>query len=195
MKVLSSYIALDLEFNQANGIEEIIQLSAVKMINHEEVEQFDTYVYTDTPLQSFINGLTGITADKVATAPEISQVIASFADFVGDLPLIGYNAQKSDLPLLLEEGLDLTSHYQVDVYDEAFERRSTDLNGIINLKLTSVADFLAIKGRGHNSLEDARMTAKVYEAFLELDANKAYLSQQEQVTTDNPFAALGGFWE
>ncbi|MGT2667254.1 3'-5' exonuclease [Streptococcus rifensis] len=195
MKDLSSYIALDLEFNQANGIEEIIQLSAVKMIDHKEVDQFDSYVYTDTPLQSFINGLTGITADKVATAPKISEVMASFADFVGDLPLIGYNAQKSDLPLLLKEGLDLTGHYQVDLYDEASERRSTDLNGIINLKLTSVADFLGIKGRGHNSLEDARMTAQVYEAFLELDANKAYLAQQEQVTTDNPFAALGSLWE
>lgn len=79
------------------------------------------------------------------------------------------------------------------MYDEVFERRSSDLNGIANLKLTSVAAFLGISGKGHDSLEDARMTARVYEAFLELDDNKQLLNQQEKVTGDNPFAALGNF--
>ncbi|HEQ0654590.1 TPA: 3'-5' exonuclease, partial [Streptococcus pyogenes] len=32
-------------------------------------------------------------------------------------------------------------------------------------------------------------------SFLETDTNKAYLSQQEEVTTDNPFAALGDFFD
>ncbi len=38
---------------------------------HEEVDQFDSFVYSDVPLQSFINGLTGITADKIAKAPKL----------------------------------------------------------------------------------------------------------------------------
>ncbi|MBM9833923.1 3'-5' exonuclease, partial [Enterococcus faecalis] len=87
---------------------------------------------------------------------------------------------KSDLPLLAENDLDLTELYKVDLYDEAYERRSSDLNGIANLKLTSVADFLGISGHGHNSLEDARMTALVYEKFMEFDENKSYLTQQEE---------------
>lgn len=121
--------------------------------------------------------------------------MTAFKDFVGELPLIGYNAQKSDLPILAENGLDLRDQYQIDLFDEAYDRRSADLNGIANLRLQTVATFLGIKGRGHNSLEDARMTAGIYEAFLETDTNKAYLSQQEEVTTDNPFAALGGFFD
>ena len=64
------------------------------------------------------------------------------------------------------------------------------MNGIVNLKLTSVADFFGIKGHGHNSLEDARMTAQIYEKFLELDENAKLLEQQEEVS-NNPFAALG----
>jgi len=95
---------------------------------------------------------------------------------------------------LLKNELDLTELYKVDLYDEAFERRSTDLNGIANLKLTSVAEFLGISGHGHNSLEDARMTALVYEKFMEFDENKSYLNQQEEEHGDNPFAALGGFF-
>lgn len=39
------------------------------------------------------------------------------------------------------------------------------------------------------------MTALVYEKFLELDENKSYLDQQEEVVSDNPFAALGGLFE
>ncbi|MBM7642517.1 3'-5' exonuclease [Streptococcus loxodontisalivarius] len=195
MEVLEEYIAFDLEFNTVDGISHIIQISAVKFVDHQEVASFDSYVYSSVPLQSFINGLTGITAEKIANAPQLDTVLTDFKAFVGETALLGYNAIKSDLPLLIENGLDLTEQYAIDIYDESFERRSTDLNGIVNLKLTSVADFLDIKGKGHNSLEDARMTARVYEKFLEFDDNKSYLTQQEETHGDNPFAALGGFFD
>ena len=190
MENLETYIAFDLEFNTVDGVSHIIQVSAVKMDQHKEVGQFDSFVYSDVPLQSFINGLTGITADKIAKAPKLESVLADFKSFVGDSPLIGYNALKSDLPILSENGLDLEEQYALDVFDEAFDRRASDLNGIVNLKLTSVADFFGIKGHGHNSLEDARMTAQIYEKFLELDENAKLLEQQEEVS-NNPFAALG----
>ena len=190
MENLETYIAFDLEFNTVDGVSHIIQVSAVKMDQLKEVGQFDSFVYSDVPLQSFINGLTGITADKIAKAPMLESVLTDFKSFVGDTPLIGYNALKSDLPILSENGLDLEEQYALDVFDEAFDRRATDLNGIVNLKLTSVADFFGIKGHGHNSLEDARMTAQIYEKFLELDENAKLLEQQEEVS-NNPFAALG----
>ena len=196
MENLETYIAFDLEFNTVDGISHIIQVSAVKLNQHEEVGQFDSFVYSDVPLQSFINGLTGITADKIAKAPMLESVLTDFKSFVGDTPLIGYNALKSDLPILSENGLDLEEQYALDVFDEAFDRRATDLNGIVNLKLTSVADFFGIKGHGHNSLEDARMTAQIYEKFLELDENAELLEQQEEVS-NNPFSALdlGGLFD
>ncbi|HGC9328656.1 TPA: 3'-5' exonuclease [Streptococcus agalactiae] len=195
MKQLQEYIAFDLEFNTVGEHSHIIQVSAVKYSNHQEIALFDTYVHTKVPLQSFIDGLTGITARDIIGAPKIEIVLTDFQSFVGDTPLIGYNGYKSDLPLLVENGLDLTSQYQVDLYDEAFVRRSTDLNGIVNLKLTTVADFLGIKGKAHNSLEDARMTARVYEKFLDLDENKIYLKQQKEVAVDSPFATLGNLFD
>ncbi|HFZ9984336.1 TPA: 3'-5' exonuclease [Streptococcus agalactiae] len=195
MKQLQEYITFDLEFNTVGEHSHIIQVSAVKYSNHQEIALFDTYVHTKVPLQSFINGLTGITARDIIGAPKIETILTDLQSFVGDTPLIGYNGHKSDLPLLVENGLDLTSQYQVDLYDEAFVRRSTDLNGIVNLKLTTVADFLGIKGKAHNSLEDARMTARVYEKFLDLDENKIYLKQQKEVAVDSPFAALGNLFD
>ena len=103
--------------------------------------------------------------------------------------MIGYNAQKSDLPTLLENGLDLEDQYAVDVFDEAFERRPSDLHGIKNLQLHTVAEFLGVAGKSHDSLEDARMTALVYEQFLEFDQGRTLLEEQENFST-NPFGGL-----
>ena len=105
MKELSHYVSFDLEFNQFEGKYHIIQVSAVRFADGQEVAHYDSYAYTDKPLKSFINGLTGITSDKILQAPPLEQVLAEFRDFVADSPLIGYNAIKSDLPILAENGL------------------------------------------------------------------------------------------
>ena len=196
MESLEKYIAFDLEFNQFEGEYQIIQVSAVRFEKGQEIAYYDSYVYTDKPLKSFINGLTGITADKIQNAPQVEQVMAEFRDFVGDSPLIGYNAQKSDLPILLENGLDLGNQYLVDVFDEAYDRRPSDLHGIKNLQLHTVADFLGVAGKSHDSLEDARMTALVYEKFLEFDEGRQMLEEQNSLS-NNPFGGLdlSGFFD
>ena len=189
METLREYISSDLEFNKHQDQTHLIQVSAVHFKEGEEVGAFDSYVYTDVPLKSFINGLTGITSDTLKGAPKVEEVLQQFQDFVGNLPLIGYNAAKSDLPILLEHGFDYSHQYLVDVYNEALERRSTDLHGIANLKLQTVASFLGFKGQSHNSLEDARMTARVYEAFLESDESRLLLNSQSSLNS-NPFGGL-----
>ena len=189
METVRDYIFFDLEFNKYKEKTHLIQVSAVHFKDGEEVEAFDSYVHSDVPLKSFINGLTGITSETLKDAPKVEEVLQKFQDFVGDLPLIGYNAAKSDLPILLEYGLDYREQYLVDLYNEALERRSSDLHGIANLKLQTVANFLGFKGQSHNSLEDARMTARVYEAFLESDESRLLLNSQTSLNS-NPFGAL-----
>ena len=190
MEKLRDYIAFDLEFNQHEGVTHLIQVSAVRFQDGQESAAFDSYVHTTAPLKSFINGLTGITAETLKDAPKVEQVLKDFQAFVGDLPIVGYNAAKSDLPILLEHGIDYRDQYKVDLYDEAFERRSSDLHGIANLKLQTVANFLGFKGQSHNSLEDARMTARVYEAFLESDEGKLLIEDQSSFSMNNPFGSL-----
>ncbi|HET4393656.1 TPA: 3'-5' exonuclease [Streptococcus pneumoniae] len=131
MERLEDYIAFDLEFNQHEGQTHLIQVSAVRFRDGREIDAYDSYVHTSVPLKSFINGLTGITA----------------------------------------------------------ERRSSDLHGIANLKLQTVASFLGFQGQSHNSLEDARMTARVYESFLESDQARELL-ETESSLSNNPFGGL-----
>ena len=189
METVRDYISFDLEFNKHQEKTHLIQVSAVHFKDGEEVGAFDSYVYTDVPLKSFINGLTGITSETLKGAPKVEEVLQKFQEFIGNLPLVGYNAAKSDLPILQEYGLDYSDQYLVDVYNEALERRSTDLHGIANLKLQTVASFLGFKGQSHNSLEDARMTALVYEAFLESDESRLLLNAQSNLNS-NPFGGL-----
>ncbi len=44
---------------------QIIQVSAVRFTDGKEVDHTTPTFYTDKPLKSFINGLTGITQDKI----------------------------------------------------------------------------------------------------------------------------------
>ena len=120
MERLEDYIAFDLEFNQHEGQTHLIQVSAVRFRDGQEIDAYDSYVHTSVPLKSFINGLTGITAETLKDAPPVEKVIKDFQEFVGSLPMVGYNAAKSDLPILADHGLDYSQQYKVDLYDEAF---------------------------------------------------------------------------
>lgn len=186
---IKDYVSFDLEFNTVDDVKHLLQVSAVKYINHQEVDYFDSYVHTKIPIKSFISGLTGITVDKIKTAPSTEEVLIHFKEFVGELPLIGYSGRSSDIPVLKSHGLDMQTQYEVDVYEIATALKSTYLAGAKGLSLKSVAEYLKLQGRAHNSLEDARMTAQVYQGLLNLKSNEVYLDEQE-VVSNNPFAGL-----
>ena len=76
MKTLEKYVAFDVEFNTVDEIEHLIQVSAVSFENGQEIAAFDSYVYSDVPVNSFVVGLTGITQEKVLTAPKASEALS-----------------------------------------------------------------------------------------------------------------------
>lgn len=198
MEKLEKYVAFDVEFNTVDDVEHLIQISAVKFEDGKEVAAFDSFVYSDIPLNSFVVGLTGITQEKVLTAPKASVVLAELKGFIGDLAVIGYNAHKSDLPILLENGLDLAMNYRLDVYEIADSMRDNKLHGIKNFQLKSLASFFDVAEKNaHNALADARMTANVYEAMKETQDAELLLHKQNEkkdIDNENPFASLSGLF-
>ena len=82
MEKLRDYISFDLEFNEHQDKTHLIQVSAVRFKDGEEIGAFDSYVHTDVPLKSFINGLTGITSETLKDAPMVEEVLKNFQDFV-----------------------------------------------------------------------------------------------------------------
>ncbi|GFH42472.1 putative DNA polymerase III epsilon subunit [Lactococcus hodotermopsidis] len=198
MKIIEKYVAFDLEFNTVDTVEHLIQVSAVIFDKGDETADFDSFVYSSVPLNSFVVGLTGITQEKVMTAPKAVAVMTELKNFVGDLPVIGYNSHKSDLPILLENGLDLSENYALDVYEIADSMRDNKLHGIKNFQLKTLASFFNVAEKNaHNALADARMTARVYEAMKETQEAEKLMAQQnkkEPNASDNPFASLAGLF-
>ena len=95
METVRDYISFDLEFNKHQDKTHLIQVSAVHFKDGEEVGAFDSYVYTDVPLKSFINGLTGITSETLKDAPKVEEVLQKvFKISFGKLPLLDTMLQR-----------------------------------------------------------------------------------------------------
>lgn len=92
-----NYCVLDLETTGLSSEwDEIIEIGAIKFENGQEVDRFQTLVkprpYSDgTFVLPFITELTGITNEMLKDAPKIGSILSSLLNFLGELPIIGYN--------------------------------------------------------------------------------------------------------
>ncbi len=93
----STYCVLDLE---TTGIystwDEIIEIAAIKYQDGKEIGRFQTLMQPSGYgnghfVSAFVTGLTGITDDMLMEAPGPSVVLPAFAEFLGDMLIIGYN--------------------------------------------------------------------------------------------------------
>jgi len=98
-----SFVAFDIEttgtFGAASGDApaEITEIGAVKVVNGEVVAREDWLCDPERRIVPRIARLTHITDDMVRGQPPVSEIIRRFADFAGDLPLVGHNIRSSDL--------------------------------------------------------------------------------------------------
>lgn len=71
--------------------DEIIEISAIKVVDGHFSDTFSQLVRPDEPISDFITQLTGITNDMLADKPSIKDALPLFLDFIGDSLLVGYN--------------------------------------------------------------------------------------------------------
>ena len=88
------YVVFDTETTGLNsGIDQMIEIGAVKVKNNEIIERFDELIACDMPLPKIITELTNITDEMLAGRDSEENVTKRFLDFVGGLPLVAHNAQ------------------------------------------------------------------------------------------------------
>ena len=90
---LSDYVIIDLE---TTGLDpetsKIIQLSAVRFLDHKGVATFSEYINPGIHIPEEVSALTGITDEVVAAAPTIKDKIQEFLEFVCASPFVaGWN--------------------------------------------------------------------------------------------------------
>lgn len=103
---IKDFVSVDTETTglKATG-NDIVQLSAVKFKNFEPVEIFSTYIKPRKSIPEEATNVNGITDEMVENSPRFYQIIKSFDEFIGDLPLVAHNAP-FDMKHLFANGLD-----------------------------------------------------------------------------------------
>ena len=88
------YVVYDTETTGLNsGVDQMIEIGAVKVKNNEIIERFDELIACPTPLPKIITELTNITDEMLVGKDSEENVTKRFLEFVKDLPLVAHNAQ------------------------------------------------------------------------------------------------------
>src|SRR5699024_12413414 len=77
------YVMIDIETTGLKpSNDEILELSAIRIRDHQMDQTFSTLVQPNRPISGFITNLTGISNHMVVTAPQIEQDMPDFLDFI-----------------------------------------------------------------------------------------------------------------
>ncbi|HWJ02355.1 MAG TPA: helicase C-terminal domain-containing protein, partial [Verrucomicrobiae bacterium] len=88
-----NYVVLDLETTGVQaGIDEIIEIGAVKILEGKLAGSFQTLVKPCRPVNLAIQRLTGISNSELEGQPGIIEVLPDLLEFIGDLPIAAHNA-------------------------------------------------------------------------------------------------------
>ena len=156
-------VALDIETTGLNPRRDvIIEIGAVKYDGNEIAGKWQSLINPQRSIPNMIIQLTGIDNQMVASAPPITAVIQDFADFVGDLPVIGHNIS-FDLAFL-----ELHNNFSINPVNDTFEIASVILPSAPRYSLATLVDVLGIKNMSpHRAQEDADATLEVFLRLLE----------------------------
>lgn len=150
-----------------------IEIGAVLVENGRIIDRFHSLMNPGISVSSFIEGLTGISNAMVQGAPGSAEVMAGFADFAGQHPLVAHNAPfdarflDAELAHLGRERRNETV-CTLRVARRIYPHLSTHkLEALVRYKK------LQVEGTFHRAAADAEMTARLWLAMIE-DVKRLY---------------------
>lgn len=109
----------------------------------------------------------GISAADLANKPTFSQVAEQLFNFIGDADLAGYNSDRFDIPMLMEEfarsgfNLDMKVRKTIDVQKIFYKMEPRTLTAAYKFYCNKTLDM------AHDALADVRATAEVLAGQIE----------------------------
>ncbi len=93
----------------------IIQIAIKKYFaNGKPPASYMSYVNPGIPISEEAIEITGITADILRNKPTFPQIAKDIFDFIGDADLAGYNSNRFDVPILMEEFARAGFDFEID---------------------------------------------------------------------------------
>ena len=113
---------IDLETTGVNlAIDRIVEIAIVKILPDGSRQVKQKLLNPQMPISKACSDIHGITNEKVIDAPTFKMVANELKQFIDNADLSGYNSNRFDIPLLMEEFLragitfDMTHRRMVDV--------------------------------------------------------------------------------
>jgi DNA polymerase-3 subunit epsilon/ATP-dependent DNA helicase DinG len=153
-----TFVAIDVETTGLEaGIDEIIEVAAVKFRGDEVLESFNHLVKPRHSLPLKITRLTGISENALAEAPRFSDVAPDLVRFVKSYPLVGHSIG-FDVRMLQAQGMRFTQ----PAYD-TFDLATLLMPQAPAYRLGTLAAALGIThDEAHRALSDADVTRQVF---------------------------------
>jgi len=166
MSILDTFCAVDLE---TTGLDprtaEVIEVGAVRVTSGKVADRFHTYIKPRGPIPEEISRLTGVTADDVEDAPGSAKAMKRLAEFIGELPVVGYQGRfeqrflsaflPSDVSVSVLGARDLAKAALPRLRDHSVE------------SLAGWFDVTTDAGDAGKALLDAEFLAGIYQATAE----------------------------
>lgn len=115
-------VFIDLETTGINlATDRVIEIAIVKIYPDKTRQVKHKIVNPQMPIPQSASDIHGITDDKVKDAPTFKEVANELKQFIDNADLSGYNSNRFDIPLLMEEflragiTLDMTNRRMLDV--------------------------------------------------------------------------------
>ena len=152
----------DIEATGTNiGADRIVELSIIKLNpdGSEEVKTWRVHPGMPIPLESSL--IHGIYDEHIANEPLFKAIGADIAAFIGDSDLAGYNSNKFDIPMLMEEFMRAEIPFELD------KRHFVDVQNIFHQMeqrtLRAAYKFYCDKDiiNAHSAEADTRATMEV----------------------------------
>lgn len=168
-KLDRNLIFFDLEATGLNVVRDrIIQVGMVKYFKKENKapEELSMLINPGIPIGLEAMKVHGIQPKDVANKPVFQQVAQKLFDFIGNADLAGYNSNRFDIPLLMEEfarvgmELDMTRRRTLDIQRIFYKMEPRTLKAA--LKYYCDEDMV----NAHDAMADVRATVSVFKGQL-----------------------------
>ncbi|WP_367388528.1 exonuclease domain-containing protein [Lewinella sp. LCG006] len=161
----------------------IIQIALIKYSAKGKSPEEKTYlVNPGIPISEEAMSIHGITPKDVARKPLFAQIAQEIFDFIGDADLAGYNSNRFDVPMLMEEFDRAGLEFNID------NRRLIDVQRIFYKMeprtLSAALRFYCQKEieNAHDAMADVKATIDVFMGQLDMYKGKDYVDGDGQVT-------------
>jgi len=160
-------VALDTERPASRGAPHLLELAAVRVVEGEIVDQFDSLVCPAIPIEPAVTELHGIDEGQVRDAPPVEQVLGEFTDWVADDWMVAHRAE-ADAELLAFEYQRARLEPPPGLFLDTLTLSRRYLPDAPDHKLATLAEYLELEQfDSHRALPDAVTCWKVLEECLE----------------------------